>query len=264
MYSCTELPVKKKVVVNKEASLPLKVEEEKKRPQNILDECFSVNNIPIEHHEFLSTKENPLKILVISSIHGDEPSATIVAWHWIHRLRDLSPRSSWRIVPLLNPDGHRLKTRTNFNKVDVNRNFPTKDFEKEALKYWREKKKSDPRRFPGFTPASEPETKCVLSQLQDFNPDFVIAIHAPYGILDFDGPLELRPPFIKHLSWKRFGHFPGSLGRYLWHDRGIPVLTIELKSATAVPEAKVLSDLQDMAGSLAIETINHLRKKQKH
>lgn len=237
-------------------SLPFKKKEEViERPKEpMLSECLSEKNIPIFHYDKISHSLNPLKILVFATTHGDEPSSTKIAYNWIERLKTIDSRSSWRIVPVLNPDGLKLKTRMNANKVDINRNFPTRDFETHALKYWKEKKKSAPRRFPGLKGGSERETKCAIAHIEDYKPDFVISIHAPYGILDFDGPGGSKP-FFKHLAWRRLGHFPGSLGRYLWYDRKIPVLTIELKSATEVPSVEVMHELQDVSGSLAIRSV---------
>lgn len=248
-----------KVQVEKEvvAIKPLgpKIED----PSHQLPECFSEKKIPILHYDKKSSDPKSLNILVFATVHGDEPSTTIVAYNWINRLKEIDPRSSWRIIPILNPDGKNLKRRTNANAVDLNRNFPTRDFDELALKYWREKKKSAKRRFPGLKGGSEAETRCAVSHIENYRPDFVIAIHAPYGILDFDGPKNLAPSF-KHLRFRRLGHFPGSLGRYMWHDRGVPVLTIELKSATKVPDEKVLHELQDMAGLLALKSAKTLKK----
>jgi murein peptide amidase A len=40
------------------------------------------------------------------------------------------------------------------------------------------------------------------------------------------------------MRWKRLGNYPGSLGRYAWAERNIPVLTIELPAT--LPEAMPL------------------------
>jgi hypothetical protein len=203
--------------------LPVQAEEN-------LQECRSVQERVIHHANFIA-RDSGLKkrILVLAQIHGDEPQSHQLAKHWISRLEKIQhPSNHWRIIPSVNPDGTLQKVRFNANGVDLNRNFPTKQWDQLALSDWKNRQQKNPRRFPGKTTGSEPETKCVISHIQDFKPDLVIAIHTPYGLFDFDGPegTKLKTGL---LPWKRLGTFPGSLGRYLWDERNIPVLTIELR-----------------------------------
>ncbi len=194
----------------------------------LFPECSSVNGVPIYHYNRIGTSKDSQKILVFSVIHGDEVPAGSVGRYWMERLESIDPRNTWRVVPVLNPDGLKARTRTNANKVDVNRNFPTKDWDEKALNYWKKDTKSNPRRFPGNKSNSEPETQCALRHLDEFKPDFVVSVHTPLKVLDFDGP-KIKPPKFDYLPWKSLGHYPGSLGRYMWFERKIPVLTMELK-----------------------------------
>ena len=208
--------------------------------------CQSVQGVPIFHYDRKGGHQSQQKILVFSLIHGDEFSAGAVGRFWIERLQSIDPRNSWRVVPILNPDGVKLKTRTNANRVDVNRNFPTANWEKEAKNAWAKEKKN-PRRFPGEKAASEPETRCALGHIEDFKPDFVVSVHTPLKVLDFDGP-HVKPPKFDYLPWKNLGNYPGSLGRYLWLERKTPVLTAEFKDDQ--PPEKPLVELQDIIGFL--------------
>ncbi len=200
------------------------------------------------------------KILSFSLIHGDEEESAAVSLAWIDRLNTIAPRNSWRVVPILNPDGWAKKTRTNANGVDVNRNFPSKDWHETALKYWRSETNENARRFPGAEPASEPETKCAMAQIDDFKPDFIISVHTPLGVLDFDGPKVSAPAFTP-LPWVSLGNFPGSLGRYMWIDRGVPVLTVELKH-DGFKHLEEFDRLQDATGTVAIQAEKLLKKKK--
>lgn len=225
--------------------------------------CKSQNQVPIFHVDQESTAKDAKKVLVFSLIHGDETPAGSVGRFWLERMQKFSPRNSWRIVPILNPDGVKLKTRTNANKVDLNRNFPTKDWDELALKYWKTKSASNERRFPGDTPASEPELKCALEHIDEYQPDFVVSIHTPLNVLDFDGP-KVKAPNYQYLPWRSLGHYPGSLGRYLWHERKIPVLTTELKSDLPKHES-FMSSLQDVIGSLVkLDEMNAQKKTELH
>jgi murein peptide amidase A len=211
-------------------------------------ECQSVNGAPIFHFDREGNHKSKKKILVFSLIHGDETGAGSVGRLWMERLQDIDPRNSWRVVPILNPDGVKAKTRTNAHDIDLNRNFPTQDWDAKANDYWVVNMKSNPRRFPGKVSASEPETKCALKHLEDYKPDFVVSVHTPLKVLDFDGP-KVKPPKFDYLPWKSLGNYPGSLGRYLWMERKTPVLTMELKEDLPKTQ-KPFVQLQDVIGQL--------------
>lgn len=213
-----------------------------------LDKCKSVNGTPIFHYSKLAENKNAKSILVFSLIHGDENQAGTVGRYWMERLEAISPRNHWRVVPVLNPDGVVNKTRTNANQIDLNRNFPTKDWNDLAQAYWKTKANSSSRRFPGEVSGSEPEVQCALDEISDFKPDFIVSVHTPLHVLDFDGP-KLRQPKFDYLPWKSLGHFPGSLGRYMWFERQTPVLTVELKD-TLPKNNLAFESLQDVIGQL--------------
>ena len=214
---------------------------------NQLQVCHSTEGRPIQHADSESNDARGKRILVLGMIHGDEPLSGEMALEWEERLQNIDHRNAWRVVPMLNPDGFKLKTRMNANGVDLNRNFPTKDWQEEATAYWKKSSRGDPRRFPGDVAASEAETKCVMTQIKDFRPDFIVSVHTPYHVLDFDGPKMPFPPY-RDLPWRALGNYPGSLGRYMWKDYQIPVLTVEL-GLTMIDASR----LQDIVGSFAIE-----------
>lgn len=216
--------------------------------------CQSVEGRPIFHYDKVGSHKTGQRILVLSLIHGDEIPSGSVARSWMGRLHEISPRNTWRVVPVLNPDGVLKKSRLNSRNVDLNRNFPTQDWYDLALKSWKEKTGSNPRRYPGPTAASEPETACAIDHIKDFKPDFIISIHTPLGVLDFDGPPSVPFPRFEPLPWRSLGHFPGSLGRYMWKEHGVPVLTVELKgNEVARRSLEAFDKLQDITGTVAIQ-----------
>lgn len=230
----------------------------------VLAGCESEKGVKIFHFDVppRATEKAPKKILVFSLIHGDEFPSGSVARSWMERLTKVEPRNEWRIVPVLNPDGVKNKTRYNANGVDVNRNFPTENWEKEAFEYWEKKMKKDKRRFPGNKPNSEKETHCAIAHIDDFKPDLILSVHTPYNVLDFDGP-KVPPPKFPKIPWRNLGNYPGSLGRYMWVDRSKPTLTIELGSKNVVEKLDQFDRLQDISGDLAIESEKLLREKDK-
>jgi protein MpaA len=181
-----------------------------------------------------------LRVLVIGAIHGDELSAASLALHWIRLASeehaDMPLPVHWRFVPVMNPDGllAHPPRRVNGHGVDLNRNFPTPDWEKDAPVYWQRRTGKDPRRWPGPKPLSEPETRFLHEQMEKFRPQLIVSIHAPYGVLDFDGP-SVPPSRLGRLYLDQVGIFPGSLGNYGGVHKRVPVVTIELPNALRTP-----------------------------
>jgi hypothetical protein len=118
--------------------------------------------------------------------------------------------------------------------VDLNRNFPTPNWARDAKLYWERQTDKDPRRWPGPKPLSEPESRFLYDQMRGFKPNLVVSIHAPYGVLDFDGPV-VPPSRLGRLYLDQLGVFPGSLGNYGGVHQGVPVVTVELSNATRTP-----------------------------
>lgn len=215
-----------------------------------LPKCQSREGRPIFHFEKASNDKRGKRVLALGLIHGDEPLAGEMSVDWTERLAALEKhRSTWRFLPILNPDGLIKKTRMNAGGVDLNRNFPTRDWNDDAVAYWEKSAKKDPRRFPGEGAGSEPETKCVIAHIKEFRPDFIVSAHTPYKVLDFDGP-KMSFPKYKDLPWRALGNFPGSLGRYMWRDYKVPVLTVELGESMVDSAA-----LQDLIGTFAIDAV---------
>jgi murein peptide amidase A len=178
----------------------------------------------------------PLKVLVLGGIHGDEMSSVALVFRWIALAQAQPAGIHWRFVPGLNPDGllQNKPTRVNANKVDLNRNFPTPGWQHEAAEHWVNRTRKDPRRWPGNTAQSEPETRFVVQSMSQWKPDLIVSVHAPYAVLDFDGPVE-PPHRLGKLFLDRVGIFPGSLGNYGGMHRNVPVVTLELPHANRLP-----------------------------
>jgi protein MpaA len=191
-------------------------------------------------------RRSPLgRVLLIGGIHGDEYSSVSIVFKWMKTLeRYHSGLFHWNIIPLMNPDGllQRKSQRINANNVDLNRNFPMDDWENTALKHWRNSKGSNPRYYPGEKPLSEPESAWLVEHINEFNPDIIVSVHAPYGIVDFDGPRN-GPYKLGRLHLNLLGTYPGSLGSYAGIQRKIPVVTIELPYAGIMPTTKEINDI---------------------
>jgi protein MpaA len=150
------------------------------------------------------------------------------------------------IAPLVTPDSFfKLKpTRTNAKGVDVNRNFPTKDWNKSAIKLWKSRYRSDKRRFPGKSAQSEQETIFQVNIIKRYKPNKVISVHSPLTLLDYDGPTftqdngKAAKQLLISMSDKagkykvsNYPFFTGSLGNWAGNERNIPTYTLELPNS---------------------------------
>jgi len=201
--------------------------------------AWSVQNHPILLKEYpaLERRQPQARILMLGGIHGDEYSSVSIVFKWMKKLdRYHSGLFHWRIVPLLNPDGllQKKSVRLNANGVDLNRNFPTPDWYAQTRDYWERRTHKDPRRYPGETALSEPESRWLYEEIRRFKPDAIVSVHAPYGVLDFDGPPK-APKRMGYLHLNLLGTYPGSLGNCAGVQHRIPVITMELPSAGIMP-----------------------------
>lgn len=210
----------------------------------------SVHGVPLYSRDIPQPGAR-LRVLVVGMVHGDELTAATLAFHWIGLAAAQVPPHQpvhWRFIPVLNPDGAlaRPPRRTNANGVDLNRNFPTVGWQEQAPRYWEQRTRKDPRRWPGPSPLSEPESRFLLAQIEAFQPQLIVAIHAPYGVLDFDGP-SVPPTRLGRLVLDQVGIFPGSLGNWGGVERGVPVVTIELGHAVRAPSPAEMGQMwQDL------------------
>ena len=182
------------------------------------------------------------RVLLIGGTHGDEYASISVVFKWMQTL-DIhhSGMFHWHVAPLVNPDGllQKRSQRLNARGVDLNRNMPTPDWHEKTRKYWNKVAK-DPRRYPGEAPLSEPESRWLYEEIRSFRPHVIISVHAPFGVLDFDGP-PTGPHKLGKLHLKLIGTYPGSLGNSAGVQHQIPVITVELPHAGIMPARAQIS-----------------------
>ncbi len=161
-------------------------------------------------------------------VHGDEPEGVDLAFklkdYLVANAKDFKNKTLI-VVPIVNPDGFKNKTRVNLNKVDLNRNFPSKDWVSKC---------DQPRYYPGPTANSEPETKAIVELIEQTQPKKIITFHSliPHQI-NYDGPAKKlayamsshnQYPVTEHIGYAT----PGSLGSFAGGDKNVSVITYEL------------------------------------
>jgi len=206
---------------------------------------YSVDGLPLleKHYPASENRKYAPKILFIGGIHGDEYSSVSVTFKWLKTLDKYhSGAYDWHFVPLLNPDGllKKKSTRVNARAVDLNRNFATDGSSVTAIAHWREETRARARYFPGQHSLSEPESSAIHQLIEEIKPTVIVSVHAPHGILDFDGKV-LPPSKLGPLRLRQLGTYPGSLGNYGYHIKNIPVMTIELEHAGIMPKRREIS-----------------------
>lgn len=215
--------------------------------QQLIHAGFSNDGRSLAYRDYLpmASREPLGRVLVIGGIHGDEFSSVSVVFKWMNILNQFhSGMFHWRFIPASNPDGLLIddSQRQNATGVDLNRNFPTADWNDLAKEYWIERTYRNPRRYPGEEAMSEPETQFLVDQIAEFDPDIIISMHAPYHLVDYDGPPS-APNKVGGLYLRELGVYPGSLGNYFGVDKARPIVTIELKSAGIMPTNREIDSM---------------------
>jgi protein MpaA len=147
------------------------------------------------------------RILVVGSVHGNEPAGTVVATRLLHA--PAPTRGSLWVVQDLNPDGHAAKRRTNARGIDLNRNFPPAS-------------------------ASELETRLAMRLIRSLRPDVTIWFHQPQGLVRAWGPSVATGRRFARLAGMRFRRLPWPPGAATaWQHREFPrsrAFVVELRA----------------------------------
>jgi protein MpaA len=200
------------------------------------------NKHPLVFTQFGNNKGNC--VLFFGVVHGDELPTAYLMLKLAHYVKDNPAMFKDKcivIAPLLNPDGFLSEppTRINARGVDLNRNFPTKDWKTKAIRQWVAKGKNK-RYYPGAKPGSEQETLFQMALIKRFKPQKILSVHSPLNFFDFDGPSSDLNSFEQWMEQicketnhplKKIGYYPGSLGNYAGHECNIFTLTLELPSS---------------------------------
>ena len=169
-------------------------------------------------------------ILIIGCFHGDEPQGKYLIEKYLSKKHD----SNLSFIPCLNEYGYKNNIRTNANGVDLNRNFPTKN--------WILSEKDN--YYGGIEPASEKETRFVIDTVKKLKPKLIITLHAPYKVVNYDGDArkisEKISEIIGYPVEESIGYpTPGSFGTWAGVERNIPTITLELDEKANLETLKI-------------------------
>ena len=189
------------------------------------------------------------EILVLAAIHGDEPETTVVVSDAMRAI----DRGGLRNAAILcgNPDGLLRGTRGNAIGVDLNRNFPTANWSPNPVLY--KSNRSGPQDIelsPGAEPASEPETRALLSLIEEMKPRAVVTLHGALACIDDEGGSKLGAWIAERtgLPLEEVGYpTPGSFGSWA-RENELTLVTYEIEAAS-------LYDLKERHTPVLIELL---------
>ena len=183
--------------------------------------------LPIHGFSFKPALQTGKKahVLIIGGVHGDEPEGVAAARGLLEIFRQKFDLDLFiTLIPEFNPEGVLLHERVNSNKVDLNRNLPTKDWTPVAAKE---------RYNPGPKALSEKETQALVQFLKENKIDLIISLHSWNPMLNTNGEVP-EAKVISELTGYSIepdiGYpTPGSLGTYAGFENNIPTLTYEIQ-----------------------------------
>ena len=190
--------------------------------------------------------DGPRSILILATIHGNEAAGTPLLERLGEYLGDHPEILSGKrvvLVPSVNVDGMALRQRHNARGIDLNRNFPARNFHE--------------TRRNGSRPLSEPESRAIFELLERYRPGRVVSIHQPLGCIDYDGPahaLARAMSRVSDLPVRKLGGRPGSLGSYVGENLGIPTVTVELPAEASQFQP---AELWDRYGAMLLKAITY-------
>lgn len=182
-------------------------------------------------------------LFVFGAIHGDEPDSAVFCEELAAAV---AGRDGILIAPVVNPDGLMRGQKNNARDVDLNRNFPARNWQREHATGY----------DPGAAAGSEPETMAIVKLVDDLRPRLVVAVHQPFACVNWDGPAdaiaaalarEMALPLRASIGYPT----PGSFGTWLGVDRGVPVITLELDRAPQ-PRATILRQVDAFVRGLEL------------
>ena len=173
-----------------------------------------------------SSKNNTLKILFLGVTHGEEPQGKFLIEKFMKEIekKQLSFDNDLYFIPCLNPDGMDKKQRGNSNNVELNRNFPAKNYKVTSF---------DNGTTSGEYANSEKETQFLTKIIEKYNFDVILSFHAPFEIVNYDGPAQNIAKEISKITGypiqADIGYpTPGSFGTFCGIERNIPTITLEV------------------------------------
>ena len=166
----------------------------------------------------------PRRVIWIGGIHGNEREGALSTQELpgaFARTPGALGGVTLTIVEDINPDGTAANRRGNAAGIDLNRNYPARNFL--------------PGKAYGRRPLDQPEAKALHDLIRAERPHLVIVAHSWRNdhFINFDGPAVRHAELFSQRSGYRvkpsdlITPTPGSLGSWVGRTLGLPILTLE-------------------------------------
>lgn len=181
------------------------------------------------------------KIVFVGGMHGNEKSSVYTLNAWVDYLEnhahELPANRSIIVIPNSSPDSFAASRRTNMNNVDLNRNYPSNDWQTGIYMPGNQYLPNG----GGMTPLDQPESSALASFIQRENPRAVLTYHAVARIVitnDAGDSVSLGQKYASDAGYKfssganSGGTFEyattGEFEDWLADREGIPAILVEL------------------------------------
>lgn len=198
-------------------------------------------------------------MLFTGGIHGSEPSSTDTMNAWVDYLRANAYRipagKQIVIIPNMNPDGIAAGDRLNANAVNLDRNYPTDDWQKNI-----DTVGGYLAGGGGSSPGSEPETKAAMAAISGLSIKLSISYHAQGSLVGSNNYSSADNYAHRYASAVGYGNMSHNAEETMGYaitgefetwlaERGVPAILIELPT----PYGNYLSSHRDVMWAISTE-----------
>ena len=200
----------------------------------ILEKITTIKGNEIAFLKIKSAQPKAKNILFLGVTHGEEPQGKFLIEKFLKKIKEEKQNfnNNLYFIPCLNPDGMAKGKRGNSNNVDINRNFPTKNYIKTTF---------DDGTTSGDFANSETETKFLSNIIENIKFDVILSFHAPFAVVNYDGNAQNIAQKISEITGypvqADIGYpTPGSFGTFCGAERKIPIITLEVSDKLSEEE----------------------------
>lgn len=206
----------------------------------------STNGLSLKIYEPSDLDAN---ILLMGSIHGDEGLTTVLLSECLRSITSQELKAA--VILCANPDGLLAGTRCNARGVDLNRNYPTANWQADPVFY--RNRPEDPQNIPlspGTKSGSESETQALIALIKSSKPKLIVSFHGFISCIDDPQSSRVAHDIAERTNLELVPDVgyatPGSFGSWCAEEQ-IPIITYELPSLGIVETRKIhLPVLRDL------------------